>query len=204
MATNEFVTSPVASYMWAEIPPAKNHHAMPVCSNYQSSRLGLKPGQWRASVRVLNPAKAEEQYQTADSTVSVFVASSVQYRFWSEDHGNKKNCHYSSSFPLIGLNSHSRETTMPCQKCSNYRSSRIGLCMYVYIKRKIGVQLDLNLRRQRLAARLSEMVAAKPLGQLIYTYIYSAKTRSLSWYRALNTKVEQQYNRQRRQNRRPY
>ena len=61
MATNEFVTTPVASYLWAENPPARNHHAMPECSNYQSSRLGLKPWQWRASVRVLNPAKAEEQ-----------------------------------------------------------------------------------------------------------------------------------------------
>ena len=33
-----------------------------------------------------------------------------------------------------------------------------------YIK-KIGVQPDLNVRRQRLAARLSQMVTAKPLGQ---------------------------------------
>ena len=63
MATNEFVTTPVASYLWAENPPARNHHAMPECSNYRSSGLGLKPRQWRASVRVLNPAKAEEQYQ---------------------------------------------------------------------------------------------------------------------------------------------
>ena len=29
------------------------------------------------------------------------------------------------------------------------------------------MQPDLNLRRQRLAARLSQMVTAKPLGQLI-------------------------------------
>ena len=33
-------------------------------------------------------------------------------------------------------------------------------------KEKIGVQPDLNLRRQRLAGRLSQMVTAKPLGQL--------------------------------------
>ena len=33
-------------------------------------------------------------------------------------------------------------------------------------KEKIGVQPDLNLRRKRLAARLSQMVTAKPLGQL--------------------------------------
>ena len=34
------------------------------------------------------------------------------------------------------------------------------------MQRKIGVQPDLNLRRQRLAARSSQMVTAKPLGQL--------------------------------------
>ena len=62
MATNEFVTTPVTSYLWAGNPPARKHHAMPECSNYRSSGLGLKPRQWRASVRVLNPAKAEEQY----------------------------------------------------------------------------------------------------------------------------------------------
>ena len=31
------------------------------------------------------------------------------------------------------------------------------------IHKKIGVQPDLNLRRKRLAARLSQMVTAKPL-----------------------------------------
>ena len=32
--------------------------------------------------------------------------------------------------------------------------------------KKIGVQPDLNLRRQHLAAQLSQMVTAKPLGHL--------------------------------------
>ena len=33
-------------------------------------------------------------------------------------------------------------------------------------KEKFGLQPDLNLRRYRLAARSSQMVTAKPLGQL--------------------------------------
>ena len=54
MATNQFVTTTVASYWWAENPPARSHQAMPECYNYPSSRLCLKPWQWRASVRALN------------------------------------------------------------------------------------------------------------------------------------------------------
>ena len=36
------------------------------------------------------------------------------------------------------------------------------------------MQPDLNLRRQRLAARLSQMVTAKPLGQLIKTGVVTS------------------------------
>ena len=42
---------------------------------------------------------------------------------------------------------------------------------YIYIKREIGVEPDLNLRRQPLAARSSQMVTAKPLGHLVKTGI---------------------------------
>ena len=84
------------------------------CSNYRSSGLGVKPEQWRASVRVLNPAKAEEQYQTADSTVRPLWPHKCGTDSEARITATKKNCHYLSSFPLRGLNSHSQETTMPC------------------------------------------------------------------------------------------
>ena len=42
------------------------------------------------------------------------------------------------------------------------------------------MQPDLNLRRQRLAARLSHMVTAKPLGHNIYTHIVIPSDACLS------------------------
>ena len=44
--------------------------------------------------------------------------------------------------------------------------SYIYICIYIRKINIIGMQPDLNLRRQRLAARSSQMVTAKPLGQL--------------------------------------
>ena len=41
-------------------------------------------------------------------------------------------------------------------------------------KEIIGVQPDMNLRRQRLAARSSQMVTAKPLGQLKNTGVVAS------------------------------
>ena len=38
----------------------------------------------------------------------------------------------------------------------------------------MGMQPDLNLRRQGLAARSSQMVTAKPLGQLIKTGVVAS------------------------------
>ena len=40
--------------------------------------------------------------------------------------------------------------------------------------RKIGVQPDLKVRRQRLAARSLQMVSAKPLGQLMQTGVVAS------------------------------
>ena len=47
--------------------------------------------------------------------------------------------------------------------------------MYIYIYIYIyGVQPDLNLGRQRLAAQSSQMVTAKPLGQLKKTGVVAS------------------------------
>ena len=61
-ATEKFVTTSVASHLGLNRHSQEATMPCQECSNYRSSGLGVKLGQWRASVRVLNSSKAKEQY----------------------------------------------------------------------------------------------------------------------------------------------